>query len=127
MSNSNKAFTYSYSGAVNDELKEIKKKYSMEEPAKKLRRIRKLDKRVDFVSTMISIALGMIFTTVLVRGGIIAYSNQAITSSEIIQIVFGILGSSVVPFVHSKVYKLAKKHYGTEILSLVEEIEQNRT
>ncbi len=127
MSYTNKSFSFSYSGATNDELEQIKKKYTQKEVNEKMKKVRSLDKNVDFISTMLSILFGISGTAFLVTG--VTWLIKGFPSSAV-SIMIGVLGIviiAVMPFLHTKMYSLIKAHYAPEILALIKEIEQNNT
>jgi len=78
MSNESKPFSFSYSGAISDELEQIKEKYTPTKVNEKTKRVRSLDKRVDFSSTMLSICIGLFGTALLISGVIyiIAFHSE---------------------------------------------------
>ena len=122
----NKAFSFSYSAASNEELEHFKKKYSPNEPTEKIKRVRALDKRVDFITTMISIALGLCGTALLLAGAIQAIKNVFPLPYNIIILAIGLAIDSVVPFIHGKIYRKLKSYFAPQILALIREIEQNQ-
>ena len=126
MNDENKSFSYSYSGATNDELEQIKEKYTQTQTNQKLNEIRRLDRRVDFISTMISIGLGMIGTVFLVHGviSIVASRDNLITGS--ICTLLGLIIDSTVPLIHFKIASRIKSYVAPRILALIKEIEQNQ-
>ena len=126
MKEDNKAFSFSYSGATIDELEQFKEKYSSVEPEEKIKRIRALDKRVDFIATMISITLGIIGTGFLISGVIQIITIEARLVLGIIQTAIGLFISAAVPFLYAKIHKAVKKLYSPQILTLIEEIEKNQ-
>ena len=126
MKDDNKAFSFSYSGAAIDELEQFKEKYSPVEPEEKIKRIRALDKRVDFIATMISITLGLIGTGFLISGVIQIIKSDSGLIMGIVQTAIGLFLSAAVPFLHAKIHKRVKKYYSPQILSLIEEIEKNQ-
>ncbi len=125
MSNENKSFSFSYSGAINDELEQIKEKYTKKEVNERMKHLRSLDKRVDFLTTMISISFGIFATAVLILGviGIIKTTSLPI---GIAFCAFGILADSATPFLHFKLHNLIKAYYAPKIIALIKEIEQNQ-
>ncbi len=126
MADKNKSFSYSYSGAVNEELEQLKEKYTPKEVNEKMKRIRIMDKKVDFISTMFSIFLGIIGSIFLITGTIILIKNLFSTSVCFITILIGIVTMATVPFIHAKIYNFIKQHYAPEILALIKEIEHKQ-
>lgn len=122
---SNNTFSYSYSGGTKTELEQFKEKYSPKQTTEKMKKIRSLDKRVDFISTMISIFMGIIGSFFLVSGIIFMIKDLLPFTAGISMAAIGLLITTTVPFIHSSIYNLVKKHYAEQILSLIEEIEQN--
>ncbi len=122
---SNNTFSYSYSGGTKTELEQFKEKYSPKQTTEKMKKIRSLDKRVDFISTMISIFMGIIGSFFLVSGTIFMIKDLLPFAAGISMAAIGLLITTTVPFIHSSIYNLVKKHYAEQILSLIEEIEQN--
>lgn len=125
MSNENNTFSYSYSGANNDEIRHIKEKYTPKQVDEKMKKIRLLDKSVDFFSTILSILIGIFGTCFLIGGTIIIIKELLPLTQSIALAFFGLIVIAVVPFLHSRFYNVLKKHYGPRILSLIEEIEHN--
>ena len=125
MNENSKAFSISYSGADNDELKKLKAKYSPSQKNEPLNEIRKLDKRVDFISTMISIGLGIIGSFLLVNGIIFIVKNPDKLMWGSVSAILGLLIASVVPMLHYKVLRFIKKRIGPRILELINDIESN--
>lgn len=126
MADKNKSFSYSYSGAVNEELEQLKEKYTPKKVSEKIRKIRTMDKKVDFFSTMFSIFLGIIGSSFLIIGTITLIKNLFSAPVCFITILIGIVTMSAVPFVHVRIYNFIKQHYAPEILSLIKEIEHNQ-
>lgn len=126
MADKNKSFSYSYSGAVNEELEQLKEKYTPKKVSEKMRKIRTMDKKVDFFSTMFSIFLGIIGSIFLTIGTIILIKNLFSTPVCFITILIGVVTMAAVPFIHTKIYNFIKQHYAPEILSLIKEIEHNQ-
>ena len=122
---SNNTFSYSYSGGTKTELEQFKEKYSPKQTTEKMKKIRSLDKRVDFISTMISIFIGIIGSFFLVSGTIFMIKDLLPFTAGISMAAIGLLIVTAVPFIHTSIYNLVKKHYAEQILSLIEEIEQN--
>ena len=126
MSVENKSFSYKYSGATNDELKQIKEKYSQKESNHKIKKIRALDKRVDFISAMISIFTGIIGTAFLITGTIHIIKELSSFAVGAAIVMTGIAIISTVPYIHIKIYNFIKLKYAPKILALIEEIEQRK-
>lgn len=126
MSEENKSFSYSYYGAINEELEHIKEKYTKKDVNEKMNKIRAIDNKVDFISTMLSIFSGLIGTCFLISGTIGIIKGFSETTISIVAISLGIFLISAAPFMHKKIYNKIKAHYAPKILSLIEEIEQNQ-
>lgn len=126
MKDNNNSFSYSYSGATNDELQKIKEKYTVSEKNRKLNEVKRLDARVDFTATMISIAIGIIGTFLLVHGIIFIVQNPEKIFYGSAAALFGVTVAAVVPIIHFKIAAVIKKRTAPKILSLIEEIEQNK-
>ncbi len=126
MNENSKAFSISYSGADNDELKKLKAKYSPSPKNDKLNEIRRLDRRVDFISTMISIGLGIIGSFLLVNGIIFIVKNPDKLMWGSVSTILGLLIASMVPIIHYKILKFTKKRIGPKILELIKDIESNK-
>lgn len=120
------AFSITYSGAVNEELEQIKQKYSQKEPDLKIKRIHALDKRVDFISAMTSIFTGMGGTVLAAISIILTVKDYCPLPVGVLLLLTGIIISSAVPFIHGRIHSSVKSYYSPEILTLIEEIEQNR-
>ena len=126
MKDDNKAFTISYSGADNDELKMLKAKYTQSQKNEKINEVRRLDRRVEFISTMISIGTGMIGSFLLVHGIVFLVQNPEKLIWGSISTLLGLFIVSFVPMLHFKILKLIKKSIGPKILALIKEIEENK-
>ena len=126
MSNKNNSFYFSYSGASNDELQHFKEKYTQTATNHKLQEIRRLDKRVDFISTMISIVLGLTGTVLLAHAVIFLLQNPDNLFSGSAAAVTGTVIISTVPIIHNKITDQIKKLMSPRILALIKEIEQNQ-
>ena len=126
MAEKNKSFSYSYSGAVNEELEQLKEKYTPKKISEKMKKIRTLDKKVDFISTMISIFLGIAGSCILTTGVIMEIKNLFSFYVCFITILLGVMVMATVPFIHAKIYNFVKLYYAPEILSLIKEIEHNQ-
>lgn len=120
------AFSITYSGAVNEELEQIKQKYSQKEPDLKIKRIRALDKRVDFISTMTSIFTGLGGTVFAAISIILTVKDYCSLPVGVLLLLTGIIIIAAVPFLHGRIHSSVKSYYSPEILTLIEEIEQNR-
>lgn len=127
MNDANKFFSYSYSGAINDELEQIKEKYTPKKTSENMRRLRALDKSVDFVSTMISVLFGLYGSAHIIIGVIWLIKDFYSNTTGAFLTVSGVLITSAVPFFHSKICNLIKAHYAPKIIALIKEIEQNQT
>ena len=125
MSEENKAFSFSYSGAYRDELEQFKEKYTKKETTEKIKKIRRLDKTVDFVSTMISIFFGLCGTALIITGCIGTIKQMAYPES-IVMLIAGIVIIASVPFLHMRFYNLVKLYFAPKILDLIKEIEENQ-
>ena len=125
MSDKNKAFSYSYSAAINDELEQLKEKYTPRKTNEKLKKIRALDKRVDFISTMISILSGIGGSALIVGGVIFIIKDIYPDFAGLLMTASGMLIISAVPFIHTRIYNLIKARYAPEILELIKETERN--
>ena len=126
MSNENKEFSFSYLGTLNEELEQIKEKYTQKKVNEKIKKIHALDRNVDFISTMISIFIGINGTSFLITGTIRLIKALSSVPVCIFTIILGIILIAAVPFIHTRIYNSVKAHYAPKILSLIEDIEQNK-
>lgn len=126
MNENKRSFSYSYSGATNDELELIKEKYTKKQENINIKKVRRLDKRVDFLATTISISIGLLSVAIIVNGVIWLMKDFPSVVIGGLMIALGLLVASVVPFLHSKIHSLIKAHYAPIIIALIEEIEQNK-
>lgn len=125
MSDDNNSFSFSYSGAINEELEQIKEKYTPKDVNKKTKKIHALDKKVDFTATMISIFLGIFGSAFAICGTIWIIKDIYSGFISITTTLSGVIISAMVPFIHTKIHSLIKSHYAERILALIKEVEQN--
>lgn len=126
MKDNNNSFSYSYSGATNDELQKLKEKYTQSETNQKLAEIKKLDTRVDFIATMVAIFTGLMATAFIIAGVIFLIKDRFSTLTGIMLTAPGVIIIAVNPLLYSKIHECVKAHYSSRILSLIKDIEQNR-
>ena len=126
MSENEKAFLISYSGAHNDELQKIKEKYTPSRKNQKLNKVRKLDARVDFISTMISIAVGILGSVMLILGVLVIIKQRDMLLAGSLSVILGLAVVSCVPLLHFRIVECLKKHTAPKILKLIEDIEKNQ-
>ncbi len=126
MSDENKSFSFSYSGKLNGELEQIKKKYSHEETDEKIKKVRALDRDVEFISTMIAIFSGLCGSTLIISGVVWLIKDHLSAFAGILFVASGVFIVSSVPFFYVKIYNSVKSHYAPRILALIKEIEQNQ-
>lgn len=126
MENNNNSFSYSYSGVYRDELEQYKEKYAKKNVSEKMKKIRTLDRTVDFIATMVSIFIGLCATASLIAGTVILIKQLTPLTSGIFLSVIGVAVIATVPFIHTRIYNAIKEYYSPKILSLIEEIEQNK-
>lgn len=126
MKDNNNSFSYSYSGATNDELQKLKEKYTQSETNQKLAEIKKLDTRVDFIATMVAIFTGLMATAFIIAGVIFLIKVRFSTLTGIMLTALGVIIIAVNPLLYSKIHECVKAHYSPRILSLIKDIEQNR-
>lgn len=119
------AFSISYSGELKDELEQFKTKYSPRETNERMKKLRTLDKRVDFITTMISIAFGMLGSALLIAGTVFLIKAVLTVFLSCLLIVAGSAIVAVVPFIHGRTYLFIKNLYAPKILELIDEIERN--
>ena len=119
------AFSISYSGGLKDELEQFKTKYAPKETTERMRRLRALDKKVDFIAAMVSIAVGMFGSALLIAGTVFLIKAVFTIFVSCLLIVPGTAIIAVVPFIHSRTYIFIKNLYAPEILRLIDEIERN--
>lgn len=125
MNDNSKSFSISYSGAANSELQKLKEKYTLNETNYMLEKVKRLDQRVDFISTILSIALGILGSALLISGTIIIIRNIHLLTLSLVTTTSGLIIVSVVPLIHSKVSQYIKKRTAPKILAMIKEIEQN--
>lgn len=128
----NEAFCYTYSAKEQEEIKNIRKKYTTPEVSEdKMERLRRLDKSVTDKATTKSLIVGIIGALIMGTGmslvmtdlgGIFgAYQNAALY----IGILVGIVGIVLVGYaypVYNRVLKKERERIAPEILQLTEEL-----
>ena len=103
----------------------MKEKYTQKNSNEKIKKLRTLDKRVDFIATMISILTGILGTCFSAAGIISIIKDFHSLPAGIALSVTGFLLITVVPFMHTKIHNSIKSLFSPKILSLIEEIEKN--
>lgn len=126
MSEKRNSFSYTYSGAVNDELEHFKEKYTPKKVNEKIKKIRALDKNVDFISTMLSITTGLLGSALIIIGVIWLIKDFYSNLFGGLFTFFGIMIIAATPFLYFKIHSVIKAYYSPEILALIKEIEQNQ-
>ena len=121
-----KAFSIRYSGETNNELEQLKEKYTKKESNQKMKRLRALDKRVDFISTMTSIFTGIMGTAFTAASIICIIKDLCPLPVGVVLCISGIVIIAAVPFLHGRIHSSIKNYYSPEILTLIEEIERNQ-
>lgn len=125
-----KGFNYTYSAKEQDEIKKIRKKYTlMTEPEDKMTALRRLDASVYSKATAISLIVGIIgalvmgFGMSLILNDIAASLGQALVM--IIGVIFGIIGMVMVSLaypLYNKTLKKEREKIAPEILRLTDEL-----
>ncbi len=123
--NEKKAFSITYSGSTKDELEMFKEKYTPKQTTEKMKKIRALDKRIDFIATMCSISIGLLGSCFIIWSTISLVKELNSFPAGILILLLGITIIAAVPFIHTKIYNGVKNHYAPQILSLIDEIERN--
>ena len=128
----NEAFCYTYSAKEQEEIKNIRKKYTTPEVSEdKMERLRRLDKSVTDKATTKSLIVGIIGALIMGTGMSLvmtdlgeifgAYQNAALY----IGILVGIVGIVLVGYaypVYNRVLKKERERIAPEILQLTEEL-----
>ena len=128
----NEAFCYTYSAKEQEEIKNIRKKYTTPEVSEdKMERLRRLDKSVADKATRKSLIVGIIGALIMGTGMSLvmtdlgeifgAYQNAALY----IGILVGIVGIVLVGYaypVYNRVLKKERERIAPEILQLTEEL-----
>jgi len=122
---SDNSFSYSYSGATKDELEMFKEKYTPKHTTEKMKEIRSLDKRIDFIATMISIAIGLFGSVALVMGTIMLIKDQLSVPFNGVLVLGGLLIAATNHLVYGRIHNFFKSIYAPKILKLIQEIENN--
>lgn len=125
-------FKYTYSAKEQEEIKAIRKKYSIEEPeADKMEQIRRLDAAVTQKATTISLVFGIVGALIMGTGmslvmteiGLMVGLNE--TLAMLIGIPVGLLGIILVCVaypIYIRIIKKERKKIAPEILRLTEEL-----
>ncbi|MCM1060316.1 MAG: hypothetical protein NC452_08475 [Eubacterium sp.] len=117
----NEKFEYTYSAKQQAELENIRKKYLPKEETK-MEKLRRLDKSVTSLGTVISIAIGIIGTLIMGFGMCLVM----VWSEFFIGIIIGIFGMAVIGAAYpifNYITKKRREKIAPEILRLTEEIE----
>lgn len=125
-----KGFNYTYSAKEQDEIKKIRKKYTlMAEPEDKMTALRRLDASVYSKATAISLIVGIIGALVMGFGMSLILTDIAASLSQalvmIIGVIFGIIGMVMVSFaypLYNKTLKKEREKIAPEILRLTDEL-----
>lgn len=129
MENKN-GFNYTYSAKEQDEIKKIRKKYTlMTEPEDKMAALRRLDASVYSKATVISLIVGIIGALVMGFGMSLILTDIAASLSQalvmIIGVIFGIIGMVMVSLaypLYNKTLKKEREKIAPEILRLTDEL-----
>ena len=110
-----KGFNYTYSAKEQDEIKKIRKKYTlMAEPEDKMTALRRLDASVYSKATAISLIVGIIGALVMGFGMSLILTDIAAPLSQalvmIIGVIFGIIGMVMVSLAYPLYNKTLKKN-----------------
>lgn len=118
----NNVFTYQYSAAQNREVEHIRKKYLPGEE-NKLEKLRKLDDRVQSAGMIPALCLGVIGC--LVFGVGMCFGLDVLAGSDLLSVLFGIIGVTVmIPAypLYRHIARKTKAELTPEILRLSDEI-----
>lgn len=130
--NQNQPFNYTYSARVQEEVKNIRKKYALaEETEDKMATLRRLDASVTQKATTTSLAIGIIGALILGSGmsllmtdlskALGAYANLAMPIGIIIGIIGIVLVSLAYP-TYNRVVKKEREKIAPEIIRLTDEL-----
>lgn len=130
--NQNQPFNYTYSARVQEEVKNIRKKYALaEETEDKMATLRRLDASVTQKATVTSLVIGIIGALILGSGMSLlmtdlskvlgAYANLAMPIGVIIGIIGIVLVSLAYP-TYNRVVKKEREKIAPEIIRLTDEL-----
>ncbi len=117
-------FTYTYSAAETEEIKEIRKKYIPKKQQKStLEQIRELDRKVERPGTILALAIGIIGTLIMGTGMslVMVWGNNYFVLGIIIGILGILIAATAYP-VHLIITKKQKEKIAPVILKLTEDI-----
>lgn len=118
----NEVFSFSYSAAEQDEIKQIRSKYVPSEESK-LEQLRRLDASVTKKGTVFSLIVGII-STLIMGGGMSCcmVGDHSLFIPGIIIGVIGIAGVAMAYPVYAHITKKEQERLAPEILRLTEEL-----
>ena len=127
------SFNYTYSAKEQEEIKNIRMKYTAPVREDKMEQLRRLDKRVSSKAAVVALTVGIIGTLVMGTGMSLVMTDIGATvgidNNMLIGIVIGIIGM-LMAIVNYPIYKsiLAsrKEKYAERILKLSEKIMNNK-
>lgn len=119
-------FTYNYSAPTKEERREIqdiRRRYDTKEndSDSKLEKLRKLDRKVKNLPSIISLSLGICGTLIFGLGLTMVLEWQKLVFGIVVMLVGGIL-AAVANVVYNILFTKSKQKYGAEILKLSEEL-----
>lgn len=119
--NTNNVFTYTYSGSLNSEVKEIREKY-LPKDADKLDRLRKLDASVTAKATLLATVLGVISAIIFGIGLCCVLEFDSFFLLGIVIGTLGLFGVSLTYPLFLHVLKKERLRITPEILRLSDEL-----
>ena len=130
--NNNQPFSYTYSAKQQEEIKAIRKKYTVRtEQEDKMETLRRLDASVTGKATAVSMALGIIgalimgFGMSLVMTDLAVYMHIQQTAAMLIGIITGLVGIvlvSIAYLVYNRIVKKQRAKIAPHILRLADEL-----
>ena len=123
-----KKFEYKYSAPTKDEraeIEDIRKQYLQKDNQNvKMEALRKLDRKVKNIPTMVGLIIGVVFC--LVFGfGLTLILEWGAWISGIVLMIIGFIAMTINPFVIAKLSNYLKNKYRDEILTLSDELLNN--
>lgn len=122
MNNKDKSFSYTYSAGQQEEIKNIRQKY-MPKEEDKMEQLRRLDKSVTKLGSIVAFIVGIISTLILGVGMCctMVWSDELFIPGIVIGII-GIIGVSITYPLYTHITKKQREKLAPEIMRLTDEL-----